>query len=261
MASHFSTIGLPVKSQKEFQGLARRVADDTASFDCPEGRYLRWSSPSGAEVWLQVDLDDNLVGMSPHFSGESLVRVGLTARVNRPGGSALDGAFHGWAAPADDNPESGCYPFVFDAPEFQLHHNLQVPGTAEVQVAAFAHEVSLFASPEAHAASQTGEVRFASQSFIPSGIFSPAGERTEPPDAHAIFTGHILKTASRKNELTGNRFCWALVETLGGVFDVVIDPELIKAAPKVGGVLSGAFWLSGRLLGVGRAVHQRDPGK
>jgi hypothetical protein len=187
--------------------------------------------------------------MNPHFSGESAVRVGLVARIIRPDGTDLDGAFHGWVAPAGDNPESGCYPFVFDAPDFQLHHQMHLPAIAEAQVVAFAHEVSLFTSPEAHAAWQTGEIKFASQSFIPSGLFSPGGESTEPPEAQAIFTGHILKTEIRRNELTGKRFYWALVETLGGKFDVLFDPELVADSPTVGGVLSGAFWLSGRLLG------------
>src|SRR5262245_3733248 len=118
MASHFSTIGLPVKSQDELLALAERAADDCASLGCPQGRYLRWSSPGGAELWLQVDADNDLVGMNPHFSGESAVRVRLTSRITRPGGTPLGGAFHGWAAPAGGDPEGGCYPFVFDAPDF-----------------------------------------------------------------------------------------------------------------------------------------------
>jgi hypothetical protein len=249
MASHYSTIGLPVKSPDEMAALAERVADDCASLDCPQGRYLRWCSPSGAELWLQVDSDNSLAGMQPHFSGESAVRVRLTSRVIRPDSTVLDGAFQGWAAIADDDPESGCYPFVFDAPDFQLHHQLQLPAIVKAQVAAFAHCVSLFASPEAYAASQAGEPKFGSQSFIPSGLFSPDGEITEPPKADAVFTGHILKTEMRRNELTGRRFWWALVETYGGIFDVIIDPELAEGTPKVGDVLKGVFWLPGRILG------------
>jgi hypothetical protein len=260
--SHFSTIGMPVNSPEEMVALAKRVVDNCASLDCPQGRYLRWSSPSGAELWLQIDAENSLVGMCPHFSGESAVRIGLTDRVIRPDGTALDGAFHGWAEPADDDPESGCYPFVFDAPDFLLHRELQLPAVVKAQIAAFAHEVSLFPSPGAYDASlppagpspDNPELLvpargFASQSFIPSGLFSPGGQTTDPPQAHAIFTGHILKTETRRNELTGREFYWALVETLGGTFDVIIDPGLVESAPKVGGVLQGAFWLSGRLLG------------
>src|SRR5689334_2564661 len=127
MASHFSTIGLPVTSPDEFLALAERVADACASLDTPKGRYLHWSSRSGAELWLQVDDDNSLVGMNPHFSGESVVRVGLIARVTPPEGTVLDGAFHGWVAPTGDDPESGCYPFVFGAPDFGFHDHLRLP--------------------------------------------------------------------------------------------------------------------------------------
>ena len=37
------------------------------------------------------------------------------------------------------------------------------------------------------------------------------------------------------------------MESFGGTFDVVIDPTLLAIEPVVGGVISGYFWLSGRL--------------
>ena len=87
-----------------------------------------------------------------------------------------------------------------------------------------------------------GEVRL--QIVHPFGLFGSPGD-----GALAVFTGHILAAGDRRNGLTGEVFCWTLVETLGGVFDVVIDSELITETPQVGGVLSGSFWLSGRVSG------------
>jgi hypothetical protein len=52
----------------------------------------------------------------------------------------------------------------------------------------------------------------------------------------------------RTNQLTGQAFCWALVETLSATYDVVIDPELLDALPQVGNVLHGSFWMSGRIV-------------
>src|SRR5205085_832715 len=105
-----------------------------------------------------------------------------------------------------DDPETCCYPFVFDAPDFRLHDQLRLPARVEAQVAAFAHEVSLYSSQNDYNASQTGEVKFASQSFIPSGLFSPTGEGTDPPEARAIFTGQIQQAGARRNDLTGEQF-------------------------------------------------------
>lgn len=248
MPSHFSTIGLPVNDEDDFLDLAIRVADDTDVIDVPDGRYLRWSSDCGAEIWLQLDDANNLIGMTPHFTGESRIRVGITSRIRRPEDTALVGAFHGWADPSGDDPESGMYPFVFDSPEFQRHFELTIPSIVPVQIAAFAHEISIFDSTDAYDASQLGEPRFASQSFIPSGMFSPDGDSTAPPQAYGIFSGHIVQAAKRQNELSGNSFYWALVESLGGLFDVVIGSELMQSEPRVGGVLTGSFWLSGRVV-------------
>lgn len=252
MTSHFSTIGLPISSKDDMVELANRLADECESILVKGGRYLRWSSSCGAEVWLQVDRRGRLMGVNPHFSGTSLVRVGLSSRLTRPGDySALDGAFHAWADPRNGDPATGLYPFVFDVPDFLCYADAAIPGVAQAQVAAFAHEVSVYGSVrafEASEASTTFGLHLASRSFIPSGLFLPEGAKTEPPQALAILTGHIRRAEKRTNEWGGGQFHWAEVEALGGVFDVVIDPELVDEMAGPGGVVCGSFWLSGRLL-------------
>lgn len=247
MPSHFSTIGLPVDSVDDFVALAEYVADRAVDIESEGGRYLQWSSNTGAELWLQVDDDDEILAMNPHFAGKSRVRVGITARVIRPDQPQLDGAFHGWADPPKDDPEQGCYPFVFDCPDYALHAGLKIPSVVPVQIAAFAQEVELFDSVDAYDALKSEDFRLASQSFIPADLFSPESEALDPPEAHAILSGHIVETAKKRDEQSGCSFFWALVESYGGMFDVVMDPEIVNAQPKVGGVLTGSFWLSGRL--------------
>ncbi len=248
MPSHFSTIGLPVASAKDMLALANRVGPLAQRLAAPSGEYFRWSDPSGAEIWLQVDANNELIGMTPHYAGRSAVRVGLTARIPSAERSELDGSFHGWADPAGDAPDTGCYPFVFDAPDYRLHEELSLPARKEVQIAAFAYEIAAFETVAAYDASQTGDLKSASQSFIPSGLFAAAGDSTVPPQARAIFAGHVLATDEKINELTGRAFYWALVETFGGAYDVVIDRNLLPGVPAVGGVISGSFWLSGRII-------------
>ena len=81
------------------------------------------------------------------------------------------------------------------------------------------------------------------------GAFSPIAPEwpVDPPEPHALIAGHVLEAEERHNAVTGKPFWWALVESVGGTFDVVIDPDLISAAPNAGQVLTGWFWLSGRL--------------
>jgi hypothetical protein len=247
MASHFSTIGLPVASEEDLNALANRVGPFAERLAAPSGAYYRWSDPRGAELWLQENANNELIGMNPHYAGQSAVRVGLTARLPSAGPSELDGSFHGWADPADDAPDTGCYPFVFDAPDYRLHEELLLPARMAVQIAAFAHEIAAFETVAAYEASQTGDLKLASQSFIPSGLFAPADDSTVPL-ARAMFAGHVLAADEKINVLTGRAFHWALVETLGGAHDVVIDSNLLPGVPAVGGVISGSFWLSGRII-------------
>src|SRR5215470_6397151 len=248
IASNLSTIGLPVASAADMNALANRVGPLSERLAAPSGVYFHWSDPSGAEIWLQVNANNELIGMNPHHAGRSAVTVGLTARLPSSQSSELDGSFHGWADPAGDAPDSGCYPFVFDAPDYRLHEELSLPAQKEVQIAAFAHEIAAFETVAACEASQAGDLQYASQSFIPSGLFTPDGDSTVPPQARAIFAGHVLAADEKINVLTGRAFYWALVETLGGAYDVVVDSNLLTSVPAVGGVLSGSFWLSGRII-------------
>jgi hypothetical protein len=38
------------------------------------------------------------------------------------------------------------------------------------------------------------------------------------------------------------------VDTLGGEVDVVADVKLISSEPQIGGIVSGQFWLSGKII-------------
>jgi hypothetical protein len=125
-------------------------------------------------------------------------------------------------------------------------------GAKAGSIAAFAHEIAAFETLAVYDASQTGAIKYASQSFIPSGLFTPAGDSRAEPQARAIFTGHVLAAEKKINALTGHAFYWALVKTFGGAYDVVIDASLLPGAPVIGGVVSGSFWLSGRII----ASHQ-----
>jgi hypothetical protein len=116
----------------------------------------------------------------------------------------------------------------------------------EVQLAAFAHELTVFPDSDAYAdASEGRELPHAAESFIPSGLFV-TGEEPEPA-AEAFFTGTVLAARGRMNETTGDPFWWARVRTLGGEIEVVANPVLLSGPVSAGAVVQGSFWLSGRL--------------
>ena len=240
--SHYSSLGFDFPTQAEFEQFTEDVAASAQPIETRHGSYLRWTSQSRAELWLQVNKHGELVGAHPHYAGDSSISIRATEHVRRPDDTVLDGAFHAWANPTVAG--EGDYPFVFDCPNFHQVSGTALPAEGSAQMVGFAHEVKSFESPEHYAMEQTGEVKFASRSFIPAGLF---GESGQAPAAHAIMTGHVLRAEHKVNREGGRDFIWASLDTLGGIFDVVADPTILPSLPPIGGILSGTFWLSGRV--------------
>jgi len=247
--SQFSAIGFAVSSGEDLAALASRVAERADTIDAPAGQYLKWAPPSGEQLWLQVKRNGDAMGMNPHFEGKSSVRVAVEARVVRGAQTPLDGTFLAWANPPAGEVSGGDYPFVFDCPDAATHDGLTLPATLTAQIAAFAQTVSVYGSRAVYDAAQAAQGQsFGSRSFIPSGLISPSGEPVTPPESHALIAGEVVEAAERRNSVTGQPFWWALVDTVGGTFDVVIDPALLLDQPvRAGNVIAGWFWLSGRL--------------
>jgi len=249
MPSQFSTIGFNVSSGEDLAALASRVAGDAERITTAAGAYLKWAPPSGEQLWLQLTLDGDAMGMNAHFAGKSSMRVAVEAKVGRPSHTPLDGTFLAWANPPAGAATGGDYPFAFDCPDAATHLQLPLPATVTAQVAAFAQQLSLYESAAAYVSARAAEgVSSPPQSFIPSGLISPQGEPRNPPEPHALIAGHVLEAGARTNAVSGLPYWWALVATVGGTFDVVIDPELLADPPRTGNIVAGWFWLSGRLL-------------
>lgn len=247
MPSQFTSIGFNVSTGEELAALASAVADRAETIDAPEGQYLKWTGEGGEQLWLQVKRSGDAMGMTPHFNGMSRVPALLEARVSRQTHTPLDGTYLAWADPASDSPE-GRYPFVFDCPDSGTHGELNLPATVLLQVAAFAQRLQVYPSESAYLAAQQAEqTPFPVRSFIPSGLVTPSGEPVSPPEPHALLSGLIAAAEMRRNTVSGQPFWWALVESLGGTFDVVADPSLVPSSLAAGQVVSGWFWLSARL--------------
>lgn len=251
MPSHFSTIGIPVESNEDIFAIVERAAVNALSVPARGGSFLRWSSSSlgrGPELWIQLNKERQLVGITPFFEGKSSFIVAVTSEIRRSDDTELEAALHGWANPTDDTSETGDYPFVFELAGYGANGPLNYPFTSSIKLCAFAHELTVYSSEAEYESLNTTEPRFATESFIPSGLFSPGGEKTNPPQPYAIFTGRVIESAELRNPLTDIEFQWALVRTLGGTIDVVCDRSLLTRPVVEGGVLSGAFWLCGRIV-------------
>jgi hypothetical protein len=63
-----------------------------------------------------------------------------------------------------------------------------------------------------------------------------------------MFSGRVLDVRMITNPVTEQRFYCAQVSVLGNELDVVADPQVVQGKVVKGGIVRGAFWLSGRLI-------------
>lgn len=244
MASHLSAIGFPVETEAEFRELVARAAAGGVSL--PGGTYSRWAPGEGIELWVQLG-EREVVGFNPHFAGSGRMRVAIQSVRPEPAFPS-EGKVYGWADPRAGQPDGGAYPLIFDLPDFATAvAQLQPRSTVTIQLAAFAHDLTCYASDDAFAGAQ-GEVKFAPESFVPAGLFDSEGGEVDEPEALALVSGHVRAARVAVNPVTGRSFHILLVQTVGGTVDLVADPASVIGAPVVGGVVQGTFWLSGRIV-------------
>jgi hypothetical protein len=244
--SHLSDIGFPVESREAFQSLAQSVYNKGNVIDSANGYCVKFTDErSGAELWLQFNKQWEFMGMNPHYAGMTHMRVCLTDRMTKAQ-NAMEGAFHCWANPTQENrPESGAYPFVFDLPDFCAVPHFNLPTLVDIQLTTFAYEMNCFDNEAEFNDTQDSELKYALESFIPIGLFNADDNPTE--QAFGFFAARVLNVADKVNELTGEKFLWLDVKTLGCEMDVVCDYKLLNKMPQVGGIIQGQFWLSGRI--------------
>lgn len=247
--SNLSDIGFPVQNEQDVNVLITETIKYVESIRCPRGFYLRFSDASGAEIYLQGNIEQELIGFNPHFNGKSRRKVGLIKLIERDS-SELDGGFQAWANPSDETAESGEYQFVFDVPDFRLNDGLVLPKVQEIQLTAFAsNDFKVFNNEAAFFYGQDTETQMSAKSFFSSGLFLTKDSLIPVESARpiAIIAGEIKEFELKTNELSGEKFYWFWVETLGGEIDVVADVKLVPNEPKIGGIVSGQFWLSAKL--------------
>ncbi|MCW5959465.1 MAG: hypothetical protein KIS76_04835 [Pyrinomonadaceae bacterium] len=236
--SNLSDIGFPVKGEQDVNDVIMKVLDHAKDIPCPNGFYLKFSDESGAQIFLQGNKAQELIGFNPHFAGTSRRKIRVEKSIERES-SELDGGFL-----ASD--ESGDFTFVFDVPDFRTVSQKGLPAVREIQLTAFAsNDLKIFESEKIFSASQDGS----SRSFAASGLFAPdSDEPQDSPNPFGKISGEITEFELKTNSMTGENFYWFLIETLGGKIDVVADSKLIDIEPEKGSIVSGQFWLSGRFM-------------
>jgi hypothetical protein len=246
--SHFSMIGFAVDSRNP-----ETFADDLIKYaeTCEplllqaDHRICVISDRSGAEIWVGLDAKAGQFEaqtFNPALRGKGRTQVIVDGDVSAAQWKPFEITIQAEFAEAKT-------PLIFELADPREASAFLPKAKLEVDLTGFADEVEIFESETAYYASQqTKEVKFASNHFIPSGMFKES-EADKTPTPHALFAGTILDSELRQNERGKAQYWWVLVRTYdGAVVNVVADPAMVKSRPPKGGILSGSFWLSGRLV-------------
>lgn len=237
MSSHFAAIGIGVTNQDEFgervvslisAGSARQIATKISEHV--------WTDPSGARLVAQVR-DREIEFLLPCLAGTTpAVQVrdvrlldGETAMLE-----LLDGVDGELVCPIAVELEDRA---VLASSGGRLENGSLV-------LAALAEDVTVHADAEAYFASQDDDgPKFAADHFIPSGTFSIA-----EPSAHALLAGEVVEIETPVNTVTGTAFHRIRVRTIAALeLDVAIATTDLEQPPVPGNIVTGTFFLTGRL--------------
>lgn len=249
MANHHAAIGFHITDQDDLVDLAFAAVNGGEAFESKNGIYVRWDAGNGAEIWAQLDEENKISAINPHFSGKCIVPMGLTRHVELAEGSKMDGGFYAWVAPSsEDFDASGKYPLVFDCPNFDLLIDEPLPALANVQLSAFAHQMSAYADARAFDKAQAAEeIQHDQKSFLATGLFDENYEELDPPLPMALIVGIVKQARRLENPFGGGYYHHVVLETLHMDIDIVAAVGSSDGIPRSGGIVKGTFYLSGRI--------------
>ena len=160
---------------------------------------LRWTDPSGAELWIYLDETGAMKSVQPHFAGGTRFTLELQDLVERDELSPFDGGFLALTKTGGTNPTlGGGFPVVFDAPDFPDVKEAFLTSKHDVEIAAFVVELNAYPSEEAFKEAQPEMKPLDLPAFIPAGMLGMT--QGESPTAHALIVGSLLEASEVINE-------------------------------------------------------------
>ena len=234
--SHLTNVGFTVSSAEEFESLVATVFEEGHIVDVEGGSYMVYSDKSGAQIYAQVDSDDEFMGFVPAFDAKVLRNIEVSSTINYEDATVLD-------MRKMVKTVNGEAPFIIDIPNGK-ENPPENQKSKEVVLVAFPHEIEYFAT-EALFMKQYPELSI--NYFIPVGMINQEGEPLEIPEAYAMFIGQVKSVEVRKNELLGGEFYVMVLSTFDGDITVVASTRFLAKAPEVDGFINGVFWMTAKV--------------
>ena len=196
--NRFFDIGFPLVNMGDFLELVQKIErTGPMVWKLPDdkGSYARSiDKNSGAEVWVYLDKDNKVYGLSPHYSGKTELRGKVIESIPSKE-YELEGIVVCESNRGDD--KGTIDTIIFNSPNILLN-KAEAKQEYILQLVAFPHTMSCFSSEEAFAKSQDGESKSAPKSFMTAGIV----EKNQPTESTAMINGIVKKIDSKMNNLS-----------------------------------------------------------
>jgi hypothetical protein len=247
VADHLAALGIGSEVQEERQDQVKRILGTSQPHSKRgDNMTLRWTDPSGAELWIYVDKTGDMKSVQPHFSGGTKITLEIQEILERDEISPFDGGFIGLTQTGGTNPNlGGGFPIVFDCPDFPDVKEAFLTAKHEVELSAFAVELNAYADEGAFKEAQPEMKPLDLPTFIPAGLMGAT--QGETPTAHALMVGALVEMTEITNELTGRPFNRFLMDTPAGPMVLIVEPDLMPEGIETGQVLQVGAWISGRI--------------
>ncbi|HEX2899164.1 MAG TPA: hypothetical protein VHS96_05515 [Bacteroidia bacterium] len=238
---NLANIGFEAHSLEEFQALAEMVYRKGKPHRAGRNQYYCYEDPSGGELWVQIDDNDEIAGMNCHFHTENAIPVELLhaqGYEERP----LDGTLEARALHVDAGLSAQTAPavFAFDLPDAHLLPKVVLPAEGQVQLVGFAREVHVYENVEDYRKAHPGKPLEGLRS-IDQDL---SGDRRL--SALMRLDGIVLQAALKHNAYTRQSFYWLEIKTVFGKMDVVAASRSLPFVPQQGQVFDADVRLSGR---------------
>lgn len=254
--SNLSNIGFGIQNRDDLNEIIHKAVGlgHITKAVPDEGICVAYTDKSGAELWLILNEDSELMGLNPHFKGQSKRTICLTAIIYPTQSPTTEVFYYAWADPTEENkPKTGLYPFVFNAADFKTNtvmEQIVLPQNMQIQLAAFAQKMNYYPTKQDFDSSQNTNVLLDSRLFIPIGLYADKGAEITNPQPLGMIIGVVKEWQKLQNELTQQSFYWLLIDTHGGTVDMLADTTLLPNDPQIDSIIEAQCWLSGQIIGV-----------
>jgi hypothetical protein len=235
-------IGFEVHSLEEFQALAEMAYRTGKAMRAGRNQYYCYTDASGAELWTQIDENDEIAGMNAHFHGSTTIDVRLLhaqAYDDRP----LDGTFE--AQPLNRSaqlpPDAVLPTFAFELPDAHLIPSIVLPTEAKVQLVGFARELHCYESVE--------DFRKANPGKPLESLETIDNDRSVSGGLSSLLRldGVVVQAKQLHNLYSKHHFYWFELQTVIGHLDIVASSRMLPTVPLTGQIFDGVVRLSGRV--------------